>query len=312
MAWVSLSLKFPMVELRAQFNSEGLSVVGPRAHIAYGYADRLAARRPPTRQTDVEIEWAIPSHMGLGADPALGMAVACALAGVRGEAKVDTVALLRDLGLLAEPAAWGVVRGGLLLVAADPSAAATQVLRHAALAHASEDEDWVLVFVLPRSPEGTPSDFESSRSAALRAAAARLDADAAYAAQTRMFAAVEADDLQAFADAWIALDQANRAALLLANSLPSETDAAQGVLAVMREQGTLLAGQCLTGLALFGLIHGAAASQRLRKALRACIGHEGGTVTAAIMAKTGAEITSKDGPMRPPFRSIQMVQQNRP
>lgn len=304
LAWVSLTLKFPLVELRAQFNPDGLSVVGPRAHIAYRYADRLAASRPSARQTDVEIEWAIPSHMGLGADPALGMAVARAQAWVLGEAEPDLARLAHEAGLAAEPAAWGVAQGGLLLVGAEA------VWRRAVVAHASEDEDWVVVFVLPRAPEGTPGDYEASRAAALRTAAAHLDAAAAYAAQTRLFAAVEANDLPAFATAWAALDQTNRNALALAEALPPETAEAQAVLAVMRDHAALVSGQSLTGLALFGLVQGASASQRLRKSLRACIGHEGGTVSAAIMSPAGAELAPKDGPLRPPFQQIRMVPQD--
>ncbi|MBL8058728.1 MAG: hypothetical protein JNK29_18635, partial [Anaerolineales bacterium] len=107
--------------------------------------------------------------------------------------------------------------------------------------------------------------------------------------------------------AWRELDALNRAALAQAGTPAEVGPAAQAALDVIRGEGALVWGQSLTGLALYGLVRGVDASHALRKALRAHAGHEGGTVTATLMAPAGAVIREQEGALTQPDPPIRMV-----
>lgn len=310
LAWAALTLEYPRIELEAQVKPGQLLISGSRAHIAYRYAERYLAQRGQAPQSEVEIEWAVPSHMGLSADPVLAMSSLWALAWTAGERNPDPVTLAQAAGLAVEDAAavWGVAQGGLLLVdAAAPAGGWPAVRRRAVIAHAEKDDDWVIVLVLPRPAEGTPADLERQRTAALRAAAPHISAETGSIAQERLFPAMDRDDFAGFADAWRELAALNQAALQAVGAAPALDAEAQAVLEIMRDHGLPVYGQSLTGLALYGLVHGVPASQALRQALRAQIGHFGGTVTVSILSPAGIEVQEEAGTLIPPHKPIQVA-----
>lgn len=104
-AWVGLTLKFPIVQLRAQAHANTLWITGPRANLARERALRFAANRGRDFFAEIEIEWAIPSHMGLSSETMLGLSVARALLWTAGERADDSISLAQHLGLRAEDAA---------------------------------------------------------------------------------------------------------------------------------------------------------------------------------------------------------------
>ncbi len=310
LAWVSASLQYPPIELRAQANPAGLAITGPRAHIAHRYAERFAAHRPAAAHTELQIEWAIPSHMGLGADSALGLAAARALAWTAGEAAPDTASLAHALGLSPDeaPAAWGAAQGGVLLVDAEsPAGAWPAVLRRGLVTHADQDDDWVVILVLPRTPDGTPADLEARRLAAVRGAAPYLSAETGRLVQERLFPALERDDFAAFAGAWRDLAALNAAALAQTPDAPAVEAETRATLEVMRAEGAAVFGRSPAGLALFGLVRGVSASQTLRKALRAHVGHFGGTISASLLSPAGAVLTEQPGELTRTAPPIQMA-----
>ena len=294
---LGLTLKFPLVQLAAQKRPGGLYVTGPRAHLAHQQAERYLAHHHLDRQAEIEIEWAIPNHMGLGSEPLLGLSVARASAWITDGDVNDTPALAQAIGLGSEhaPAVWGFHQGGLLLVAGEGEAGQLPpVLRRASIEHNDKDKDWAFVLFLPYAPDDVSPTLEADRLAALLRAAPRLPADAGRLVAEQLWPAVEQDDIGAFAQALMALEQMNREALAQAGTAVTIAPDHQAILDLMRANGALAWGQSLTGLALYGLVRGAEASRELRRKIMAHVGHFGGTLLASITDNTGARHKVKD------------------
>ncbi len=271
---LTLALQHPPIQLTAQ-PAQQLLVSGARAGVAYRAAEDYFAHlgRPPGGQ--IEVELAIPTFMGLGADEMLGLSVTRALAHLSGAP---------DL-----PATYPVVRsaferGGLALC--DERG---RPLQHARIAHADEEDDWVFVLVLPQAPDDIPDDFEARRYAALRDAAVRLDRSRTADA---LFDAVERNDFDAFAGALADLQASNEAALASNGQTIALDDREQDILAQMRAGGAALACRALTGLGLIGLIRGGPASRALRQKLVRHLGYFGPLVMASICDNQGAKLVT--------------------
>ncbi|MGQ0602064.1 MAG: hypothetical protein ACT4QE_10260 [Anaerolineales bacterium] len=291
-AWVGLTLKFPIVELRAQAHPNTLSITGPRANLAHEQALRFAAQRGRDYFAEVAIEWAIPSHMGLSSETMLGLSVARALQWTAGEPMDDATALAQPLGLRADEAAatHGFQHGGALLVAAGGE---RQVLRRAAIAH-EEEAEWVFVLYLPRPPEDVANTLEAERAQAVQAAAPHLSAETGRVLVEQFWPAFERDNITLFAQALTGLDQLNRAALAEAGTPLSISPEAQSVLNLMQAEGALAWGQALTGLGMYALVRGTDASHALRNKILHHVGHFGGTLLASVIAGQGATERTKD------------------
>lgn len=298
-AWVGLTLKFPIVQLRAQAHATTLWITGPRANLAREHALRFATNRGRDYFAEIEIEWAIPSHMGLSSDAMLGLSVARALLWTAaeplesaGEAMDDSTALAQHLGLRADEAAatHGFQHGGALLVAAEGE---RQVLRRAAITH-EEEKEWVFVLYLPRPPEAVSPMLEAERAQIVQAAAPYLGAETGRVLIEQFWPAFERDDLALFAQALTGLDQLNRAALAEAGTPLVISAESQSVLNLMQAEGALAWGQTLTGLGMYALVQDTDASHALRNKILAHVGHFGGTLLASVIAGEGATQREKD------------------
>lgn len=271
-ALLGVALRHPPVQLEAR-PAPALAVTGARADAAYAHAARLAAARA-LGGAEVEVELAIPSHMGLGSGALTGLSAARALAALHGQAPDESLA--RDAGLAADDglAAHAFAGGGLLAVAEDGA-----LLRRAALPNADEASDWAFVFVLPRVPPGAPDDLEETRRRELWAAAARMGAEG-QALTVALWRAAEERALGDFAIALAALGDLAPA--------PALGTAERQILEVMRAGGAVARGRAPTGLALYAIVEGAEASRELRRALAHHVGHAGGIVLATVCASAGA------------------------
>lgn len=313
-AWLSLTLKYPLVQLAAQRRPGGVFITGGRANLAAQQAERYYATRQRERQAEVEIEWAIYAHMGLGSEAMLGLSVARALAWTNDDSVDDTPGLAQAIGLGPEhaPAIWGFQHGGLLLAATpDEAEQLPPLLRRASIQHQDEEKDWAFVLFLPRTPENVSPTLEADRGAILLQAAPHLALETGRLVTEQLWPAVERDDIHEFAQALMALDHENRAALARAGAPIAITSELQATLDLMRDHGALAWGQSLTGLALFGLVQGAEASRELRRKLMAQVGHFGGTLLASITDNAGARHTVKDERLEDGrARPIKMVNPN--
>lgn len=284
---LGITLQHPPVHLLAR-EAAGLLVTGARADAAYRQATQFLGhfRLPP--RAELEIELAIPSCMGLGSSPMLGLSVARALAALDHVRDVPTEELARAVGLADDEALemHAFTRGGLLVV--DD---AGQVRQRWTIAHADEARDWVWVFVLPHTPAGTPETLEVDRRAALHTAAPYLSPATGQILTAELWPAVEQDDIERFAPALMALQAANHDALARASQPIMLTADEQAILGILRANGALAWGRTLTGLCLYGLIKGGGPSRALRSALMEQLGFFGGTVMATICDNDGTRKT---------------------
>lgn len=283
---LGLALQYPPIQLSARA-SDALVVTGGRADLARRQAERFLAHHRLPGAAEIEIELAVPSHMGLGSEPLMGLAVARALAELHGLPAEQAPEMAAAAGLLApgdEQAARAFEQGGLLLVDA-----AGRALRRQQIPPRGDQADWVWVLVLPRVPAKAPAALEAERCAALRAAARGAAGETALLAAT-MFEAAAADDIAAFARALDQLQLLNQAALDRAGQLPALGDDDRATLATMREHGALVCGRAPGGLALYALVRGGEPSRDMRRALTERLGLLGPAVMASIADGAGAQV----------------------
>lgn len=286
-ALLGVTLQHPPLNLAAR-PGEVLSLEGARAEFGYPFARRfLAHHRLPERGL-LEIELAIPSHMGLGSDAVLALGVAEALAWLHDRPRDDPALLGAAAGLGPEWAfeTHAYAQGGVLLVEASGSAAPA-VLRRRTLAH-RDDSAWVFVLYLPRVPAGAPDRLEPDRRAVLLSALPHLSPDTGRLLETVLWPALEADDVDAFGRALRELQALNAQALAaagLSQPLPGDL---QALLDLCAAEGAAAWGRSLGGFALFALIRGKSPAVALRQKLVARVGYHGGTVMTAICDNQGA------------------------
>lgn len=263
---LGLTLQHPPIQLSARPASH-LSIVGPRADLAAAEAARL------NLTGEIEIELAIPANMGLSSDGMLAAAMKRLKAVWQG-------APLSFRMTLPERACH---EGGLLLTNDDGL-----VQARAEMAHAAEEDDWVVVLVLPKEPDDSPETFEADQRLRLIAAAHHLpDLRADVAA---LFDAARRDDFDAFTQSLSQVHAANEAALAVSSHPITLTDQDRAILEFMRGHGAACAARTLTGLGLYGWVKGGPASRALRKALTQHLGYFGPLVMASICDNQGARV----------------------
>jgi predicted sugar kinase len=299
---LGVTLQHPPVNLFAQAYLGGFKVTGARADVAYEQGERFLQYHQLERRAEVEVELAIPSLVGLGSEPMLGLSMAQALSWLNNLPLDNTLALAQALDLRPQNAleVWGFAQGGLLLV--DVSGAThfqsvshliTPPLRRYEITH-PEKEAWAFVLLLPRIPNDTPETLETDWLETLLKAAPYLSAESGRVVTTELWSALENNDLPAFARSLMAIQLLNQEALTKAGTPLTYSPDEQAIFEIMQNNGTLAWGRSATGLALYGLIKGARASVELRHKLRHHVGIFGGRVMASITANTGASYDVSD------------------
>jgi predicted sugar kinase len=295
---LGLTVQHPPVNLQAQAG-QPLQIMGPRADVAYQQALHFLAFHNLPQTSQAEIEFAIPSLVGLGSESLLGLAVAQALAWTHDlpAEKCGPLALAQALGLTPAEAIllWGYDQGGLLLVDTepDPITEFPAMRRRQEIAHKEKDA-WAFVLYFPDVPDETPETLETDRLTLLWQAGPHLSSDSGRLVTEDLWPAVERDDIAAFGQSLTALQQMNQTALAQISDPVALNAADQAVLDLMRDNEALAYGRNLTGLSYYALVHGAKASQQLRQALRQQLGYFGGTVLATITDNRGAVALTKN------------------
>lgn len=263
---LGIALRYPPIQLSAR-PAEQLFVSGARSELAYRCAATLDLA------AEIEIELAIPALMGLGSDEMMRESVA----------RLAPTAPARPMDLFAH----AFDQGGLLVVDR-----AGNVIARASVAHVCEEDEWVFVLVLPKEVDDAAAS-EANRRLALREA---VESVAGGMPSARMlFDAAGRDDFHAWADAMRVIHEANEAALRASGELISLSAQEQKIVALMQAEGAAFAGRALSGLAMYGLIRGGAASRRLRRVLTEALGYFGPTVMASICDERGARIRRPHG-----------------
>jgi predicted sugar kinase len=225
-------------------------------------------------QGEIEIEIAIPAHMGLGSDAVLDASLQQVFSqwhNLPGHHRMT----------LAQRACQ---QGGLLMTDDDGL-----VQDRATIAHADDAKDWVFVLVLPQVDDDVSESFEGDCTRALRGASAHLNPITTQTAQD-LWLAAKHDDVVAFAQALAQIHTANVQALASAGTPRTPSAENETVLQLMRDNGALTCAQALTGLGLYALVQGRAASKTLRDALKNHFGYFGPMITATVCDNVGVRI----------------------
>jgi predicted sugar kinase len=267
---LGITLQHPQIQLAAR-PATTLGVSGPRADVALATAQKFLHKHHLSAHGDIEIELAIPAHMGLGSDSMLTASIK------------NVFTLWHDVRTsfrvtLAEHA---FAQGGLLLTNDEGL-----VQKRVTLAHPNDDDAWVFVMVLPKEPDDFAETFETQQLHKLRNALPYLPSTN----QSALFDAIARNDFGAFAEALSAIHAANIAALEANASPINLTDKDTDILNFMRAHGAAFTWRAITGLALVGLIKGAQPSRALRKALTEKLGYFGPLVMASICDNHGAKV----------------------
>ncbi|MCP4424701.1 MAG: hypothetical protein GY803_09430 [Chloroflexi bacterium] len=290
-ALLGISLQHPPTHLFAQAHSR-LKITGARADISYELADRFRQYHQLKQQAEVEIELAIPAFVGLGSETMLGLSMAQILSWLNSLpfAKSDMLQMMPALNLGIQHALelHSFDRGGLLLVESKAKTGQLpEILRRHEITH-EERNAWAFVFYFPRIPKGTSKALEAERLAALLEAAPHLNRESGELVTGELWTAVENDDIAAFGESLMALQQMNQTALSSAGAPFAISADEQTVLELMRDFGAVAWGKCLTGLGLYGLVKGGDSSRELRKIVRNRVGIYGGIVMATVTDNAGA------------------------
>ena len=290
---LGITLQHPPAQLMAQKFSK-LRLTGARAHIGHEAARRFWQYHKLKRRAQIEIEQSIPAFTGLGADVSLRLSMARALAWLNNLPLDNTLELAKAIDLQAQDALhlWSFDRGGLLLVNTEAeSGVIPPPLARLEIAHKQKDA-WAFVFVMPRVPYNTPDSYEKERLATLLQAAPALSSETGQFVRDTLWPAVEGNDLTAFGQGVMTLQQMNKSTLK--EALPPLSDDNQAILNLMRDNGVYACGHSLTGYCLYGLVKGAKATIELRKKLRERVGYFGGLVIATITDNKGAQHVVRD------------------
>lgn len=250
---VAIALQYPSVSALAR-PAQALTISGACADVAW----RHAQERLPGLAAEIEIDLAIPLHMGLGGDSMLGESVIALLS----EINAGKESAPRSL------AAHAFASGGLIFVNTDG-----RLLRRGNILH-NDAQAWVFVLALPNPPDDTPHNLERDRADALTAAAPMHDV-------AQLFDAADADDFNNFARALGALHTAQ-------GQLPAAGAALSTFFKVMQDSRVPFVGQMTTGLGAYGLIQGGPASRDLRETLQRAQGYTGPMLMGSICADSGA------------------------
>lgn len=270
---LGMTLQHPQIQMTLQ-PADNLQASGARADAALRYANQYLGQKCLPTQGEIEIEIAIPAHMGLGSDAILDASLQQVFSqwhNLPGHHRMT----------LAQRACW---QGGLLMTDDEGL-----VQDRAKIAHADDVKDWVFALVLPQLEEDVPDSFEADCTHALRTASVHLQPETAQMTQ-ELWQAVKRDDIVSFAAALAQIHGANEQALANAGvpRIPSAEN--ETILQLMRDHGALTCAQTLTGLGLYALVQGREASKTLRDALKNHFGYFGPMITATVCDNVGAKI----------------------
>jgi predicted sugar kinase len=277
---MGVTLQYPPINLVIRSLNE-LSVTGARAPIARAQAQQWFESHKLPPKAEIEIELAIPAHMGMGSEAMMGMSVGRGLqdlGGLKDLRGFDEQRAAVGLGSEWALEAWCAGQGGLHAVGLDGLSIKRQAIAH------DDDNAWVFVIHLPRAQADTPSSFELTHRLALIKAAPQVEADS-----TSLWIALANDDLAAFAKELMNIRERTTEALNKIGAPIVVREESQRVMEAIKVSGGLAWGQSFGGLAVWGLVHGAKPSQDARVKMRRVMGYEGGTITAAVVDNQGVK-----------------------
>lgn len=253
----AMALRVPVMSMEAH-PAQSLHISGPCADVAR----RAAERAGPSSGAEIEIESALPRHMGLGADLMMTEAISDVLARVSGARHTPGQTV----------AGHAFAHGGLIFVSDSG-----ELLRRSTVEH-DDANAWVFVLLLPTPADDTPDDLESARAQSLLDAAPDLDL-------APLFDAADISSFDRFVAALREMGDA-QTSTLRKFALPPESNS---FFQLLKAQNAPFTSVTATGYGLFALAHGAPASRLVRSGLKQTLGYGGPIVLGSICDNLGAQ-----------------------
>jgi beta-ribofuranosylaminobenzene 5'-phosphate synthase len=274
---LGVSVSRPAVVLEAQPADE-LSAEGAEAERALMFARRCRDALGLPGGAHLRVVEAIPPHVGLGSGTKLALAVAQALAALRGRT-VDAPALAQAAGRAARSAVgmWTFALGGLVVeggVRHGAERPAPLLMRHAV------PDEWRIVLVVPTADPGLSGGAEAQAFGRLVPSAERSAAIAQLVLTSLLPALVERD-LEEFGGALTLVQRLVGDAFAPVQGGRFHPRAGALVEALLRG-GAAGAGQSSWGPAVYGVVGTEAAGRGLARRMEDVVGGEGSVELVAF------------------------------
>jgi beta-ribofuranosylaminobenzene 5'-phosphate synthase len=259
----------PTLRLSAHAHDR-ISTSGPDAERAHKYAHRFLQHHGITRGAHVDIERALPAHSGLGSGTQLALAVGRALAELY-SLPVDPVALSLGVGRARRSAigTWVFASGGLVVEGGRPrdgDACGPLISRIELPAH------WHCVVAVPKGLAGISGAAEAQAFSTLPAPSQREVERVAHLVLMSLLPAAAEGDIVTFGSA---LNEIQLTTGRWFAPVQGDTFAAgpsRAVIDLLIDGGATGAGQSSWGPAVYGIVDGDSAAERLAERIRGYLG----------------------------------------
>jgi beta-RFAP synthase len=275
----------PAIELEAE-RAPDLTVTGPDADRAIGFARRYAGAAALPGGARIRILRTMPSHCGLGSGTQLALSVARALA-VLYERPGSAAELAGHVGRGARSGVgtWLFDRGGFVLEGGRREADGVAPL----LARFPMPESWRCVLAIPATTPGLSGEAEAEAFRALPDPSERDVEHVAHLVLMQLLPALAQCDLVDFGSALAEVQRVTGAWFAPSQGGTFAPGPTAQLVARLREAGVLGVGQSSWGPAVYGVTGSDDAAARLAALAREGVG-PGGRVLTCPFSNTGAEV----------------------
>jgi beta-ribofuranosylaminobenzene 5'-phosphate synthase len=264
-----------------------VTATGDDADRAAEFAGRFLDHYRLPGGATIHIERAIPPHSGLGSGTQLALAIALALADLHGVAATVSE-LARAIGRARRSAVgtWTFAGGGFVVEGGQRSGAAGA---SPLLARMMFPSTWRCVVAIPDARPGLSSEAEAAAFAQLPEPAASDVERVAYLVLVGLLPALAENDVSAFGAALTEIQEINGRWFSHAQGGTFAPGASADLVEAMREWGAAGVGQSSWGPAVYAIVEGDGAAERLAARIRDSLGSRG-VVHAGPFPDAGARI----------------------
>lgn len=288
-----MAVRQPSLVLEATPARE-LTAAGPEAERVLAYARRYLEHHGLRAGARLRVLQAMPAHAGLGSGTQLALATARALAALTGTPH-DPISLAEAVGRARRSAVgtWAFGYGGFILEGGRTHREAPAPL----LLHHSLPESWRCVVAVPAAARGLNGEAEERAFRELEPPSAEMVGEISRLVLMLLLPSLLEGDLEGFGRAVSEINWRVGETFRAIQGAPYAHPVCAELIRIMCASGAAGAGQSSWGPAVFGLVDGDAAANRLVQRLQLHIG--AGKLFASAFDNTGARCTSSA------FRAIQ-------
>ena len=260
-----------------------LRAEGPDSDRAAEYARRFLAHHGIRHGAEICVHRALPAHTGLGSGTQLALAVARALAELHAM-PLDAPALARAVGRAQRSAigTWTFAAGGFVLEGGRrPDTDDVEPL----LARLAFPPTWRCVVAVPHATSGITGAAENDAFLQLPAPSEQAVAHVAHVVLMSLLPALAEGDLRAFGMALSEIQEVTGRWFAPVQGGAFAPGVSETLVRRLNEWGACGVGQSSWGPAVYGIVDGADAGERLAARARETLGHEGSVYEGPFRAE---------------------------